>query len=146
MARKRLWPTPTKGSATAGYTRDPEKVAAGRRQSRRGHEGNELLRRVHRRRVPTPTKGDARSSGSRNLPGSKANTGVSLTDFVRTGDSSTPRQPGGALNPAWVEWLMAWPIGWTGSRPLETDKFRSWLRSLSCTLRDAIAELVRRET
>lgn len=41
---------------------------------------------------PTPTAGDAKSSGSRNLPGSKANAGVSLTDFVRTGGSTTPRQ------------------------------------------------------
>lgn len=32
----------------------------------------------------------------------------------------------GALNPAWVEWLMGWPIGWTDLRPLETDKCREW--------------------
>lgn len=41
---------------------------------------------------PTPTAGDAKSSGSRNLPGSKAHTGVSLTDAVRFGNSSTPRR------------------------------------------------------
>lgn len=40
---------------------------------------------------PTPTAGDAKASGSRNLPGSKAHTGVSLTDFVRFGNSTTPR-------------------------------------------------------
>lgn len=33
---------------------------------------------------------------------------------------------GGALNPAWVEWLMGWPIGWTDLRPLGMDKFLSW--------------------
>lgn len=32
---------------------------------------------------PTPTAGDAKSSGSRNTPGSRAHAGVSLTDFVR---------------------------------------------------------------
>jgi hypothetical protein len=32
----------------------------------------------------------------------------------------------GRLNPAWVEWLIGWPIGWTGLQPLETDKFREW--------------------
>ena len=42
--------------------------------------------------VPTPTSGDARSSGSRNLPGSKAHAGVSLTDYVRFGNSTTPRR------------------------------------------------------
>lgn len=35
---------------------------------------------------------------------------------------------GGKLNPEWVEWLMAWPIGWTGLEPLEMDKYRSWLQ------------------
>ena len=33
---------------------------------------------------------------------------------------------GGQLNPEWVEWLMGWPIGWTGLKPLEMDKFREW--------------------
>ena len=33
---------------------------------------------------------------------------------------------GGKLNPNWVEWLMGWPIGWTGLEPLETDRFRQW--------------------
>ena len=33
----------------------------------------------------------------------------------------------GQLNPAWIEWLMGWPIGWTEQKPLETDKFQSWL-------------------
>jgi len=35
---------------------------------------------------------------------------------------------GGKLNPAWVEWLMGWPLGWTGLEPLEMDKFRLWLQ------------------
>ena len=29
---------------------------------------------------------------------------------------------GGQLNPSWVEWLMGWPIGWTGLHALETDR------------------------
>jgi DNA (cytosine-5)-methyltransferase 1 len=40
---------------------------------------------------PTPTAGDAKASGSRNLEGSSAHAGVSLTDAVRYGNSSTPR-------------------------------------------------------
>lgn len=35
-------------------------------------------------------------------------------------------QVGGLLNPAWVEWLMGWPIGWTELQPLGMDKFREW--------------------
>lgn len=44
------------------------------------------------RMLPTPTAGDAASSGSRNLPGSKAHAGVSLTDAMTTGGSTTPRR------------------------------------------------------
>ena len=40
---------------------------------------------------PTATAGDSKSSGSRNLAGSKAHPGVSLTDAVTTGGSTTPR-------------------------------------------------------
>lgn len=42
---------------------------------------------------PTPTASDAFGAGSRNLPGSKAHAGVSLTDAVRFGNSNTPRRP-----------------------------------------------------
>lgn len=34
-------------------------------------------------------------------------------------------QVGGSLNPTWVEWLMAWPVGWTVCAPLATAKSRS---------------------
>jgi hypothetical protein len=51
----------------------------------------------------------------------------SLADFL-----------GGIPNPEFSEWLMGWPIGWTGLKPLEMDKchsaqhthgscFREWL-------------------
>ena len=72
---------------------------------------------------PTPTAGDAKSSGSRNLPGSKAHAGMSLTDAVQTGNCTTPRTrgaAGGQLNPTWVEWLMWFPLGWTDLEPSET--------------------------
>ena len=32
----------------------------------------------------------------------------------------------GRLNPAWVEWLMGWPVGWTDCEPLAMDKYRLW--------------------
>lgn len=41
---------------------------------------------------PTPTSGDSKGAGSRNLEGSSAHAGVSLTDAVRFGNSTTPRQ------------------------------------------------------
>lgn len=36
---------------------------------------------------------------------------------------------GGKLSPNWIEWLMGWPIGWTGLQRLETARFRWWQRS-----------------
>jgi len=39
---------------------------------------------------------------------------------------------GGKLNPMWVEWLMAWPLGWSDLKPLETDKYQSWRQQHSC--------------
>ena len=38
-----------------------------------------------------------------------------------------PEDLGGTLNPDWCEWFMGWPIGWTASEPLATDRFRQWL-------------------
>lgn len=123
---RQRWPTPTADDAN-NATR-----VSGQYQS--------LTRAV---RWPTPTAGDAKAAGSRNTPQSNANPGLSLTDAVRadggTGRWPTPtgrdwRGPntlpyaergggtkgeqlpnavGGALNPRWVEWLMAYPDGWT---------------------------------
>lgn len=63
---------------------------------------------------PTPTAGDAKGAGSRNLEGSKAHAGVSLSDAVNFGNSTTPRKGAtGKLNPLWVEWLMGFPVEWT---------------------------------
>jgi hypothetical protein len=35
---------------------------------------------------------------------------------------SLPSQVGGKLNPEWIEWLIGWPIGWTGCDALATDR------------------------
>ncbi|MFA5187090.1 MAG: hypothetical protein WC551_11460 [Patescibacteria group bacterium] len=34
--------------------------------------------------------------------------------------------PAGSLNPAWVEWLMGWPIGWTSLEPLPEAITLGW--------------------
>jgi hypothetical protein len=31
--------------------------------------------------------------------------------------------------PELPEWVMAWPVGWTALKPLETDRFQQWLLS-----------------
>lgn len=38
------------------------------------------------------------------------------------------RAIGGKPNPMFSEWLMGWPLNHTDLQPLETDRFRQWLR------------------
>lgn len=67
------------------------------------------------KRVPTPTV--ACAMGGQTSRGGERKNELLLAGMV-----------GGSLNPDWVEWLHGWPIGWTASAPLATDKFRQWLR------------------
>lgn len=68
------------------------------------------------RRLATPTATDARANG----PASQ----------LRRRSPPLNAQAGGSLNPQWVEWLMGWPIGWSGCAPLAMAKFLQWLRQL----------------
>ena len=128
------WPTPTAKMGTSG----PSKL------NREGHGGgalHDVVAHVSRAaKWPTPTAGDSKSSGSRNLEGSGAHAGTSLTDAVRpdrvkhdewptpttqdaqnNGGAAQHRRHalplnaivGGALNPEWVELLMGLPSGWS---------------------------------
>lgn len=97
------WPTPTAAGFGANNTREGKKRHAqdstpraadgdsGMEHFFRGSENPTLLGAV-RKQWPTPTAGDGKSAGSRNLPGSAAHAGVSLTDAVIHGGSSTPRE------------------------------------------------------
>jgi hypothetical protein len=62
---------------------------------------------------PTPVVTDSIGSGNRNLEGSKAHAGESLTDVVNGGQKSRVSKNTGKLNPRWVETLMGVPVGWT---------------------------------
>lgn len=79
------------------------------------------------KRLPTPTV-----CGNYNAKGASETSGDGLATVVKSMEPDI----GGPLNPDWEEWLMGWPIGWTDLRPLETDKFRSWLRSHGGCLND----------
>lgn len=77
---------------------------------------------------PTPTvKGNYARAGRHPDRPSKEGNGLATEVWIQTGTR-------GPLNPRWVEWLMGWPMGATGCEPLETDKFRSWLRSQRAAL------------
>lgn len=101
---------------------------------------------------PTPTSGDAKDAGSRNVEGSLAHAGVSLTDAVRGdggrgrwptpmasdcqtrrpsekwdgSDLSSQAAPGLKLSPDWVEYLMGWPVGWSSLEPLAAATALPW--------------------
>lgn len=77
--------------------------------------------------LPTPTKQDGENNGGasqyeRNTPPLNAVCG--------------PKN-GLKLQPAFVEWMMGWPIGFTDLKPLEMDRFRSaWLQPSASCLED----------
>ncbi len=138
-----MWPTPTAQLATSG-AHSPDATSARRERSGAGcsnlkdmilwptpmaadserssgtfARGNPTLAGAVRDTWPTPTAGDAKASGSRNLEGSKAHAGVSLTDAVTAGTSTSSRRarpgsPNGmVLNPQFVEAMQGFPSGWT---------------------------------
>lgn len=104
------------------------------RSERGGGHGMNLATQVIM--FPTPIASEARQGVQIRRPGKKG-TQESLTTIVQkldgllgldpasTGGVETPRM---TLNPAWVEWLMGWPIGWTDLRPLAMDRYRQWWR------------------
>ncbi|MGH9023892.1 MAG: hypothetical protein ACRDV9_12465, partial [Acidimicrobiia bacterium] len=89
MARHGMWPTPTANDwKNAGY------------QQKAGRIFLTLPGAVGAGRVPTPPARDWRSgraSGATHERNARP-----LSEVI-----------GGALNPAWVEWLMGFPLGWT---------------------------------
>jgi len=100
----KMFPTPTGSTGGANH---------GTHTVRNGKHGINLAGAV--KMLPTPMANDAKNN---NNPSRMNRKTISL-DAVA----------GGKLNPLWVEWLMGWPIGWTGLDALETDKFLSWRRS-----------------
>jgi hypothetical protein len=79
------------------------------------------------RKYPTPCARDykgARTDGAMALTGRNQATN-SLPDYL----ASIGQR--GRMNPEFREWLMGWPLGWTGLKPLETARFHEWLRQHS---------------
>ncbi|WP_233863512.1 hypothetical protein [Paraburkholderia adhaesiva] len=63
---------------------------------------------------PTPTCQDAENNGG---PSQHVRNTKPLNAVVD-----------GPLNPAWVEWLMGWPVGWSDLAPLDAAHFDAWTR------------------
>lgn len=105
-----LWGTPRNSDGMKRALRDPESIG-----NPRGRLEDQV---AIAERWPTPslTKSGRMDewggSGARKLAAKNA----------------TPQELGGKLNPLWVEWLMGWPIGWTGLEPSEMGRYRRWLQ------------------
>lgn len=118
-----MWPTP---SATP---RGPHKgtragsVEENCRVSANGTKWGMTLETavVARSQFPSPRASDAKGSGP---VGSKSQKHMSERQYL-CGVVAT--EESGALNPDWVEALMAWPIGWTSLNDLKGGDFAKWL-------------------
>lgn len=126
-----LWPTPTArlGDSRRGMP-SPELA------ERRIAEGRSNLDDAvaARRRWPTPhgmaVENPRQAGPSGNELGRAVN--EAQRGCPPSGGGETTPESAGPLSPLWVEWLMGWPIGWTGLEPLATDRFREWLELHGC--------------
>lgn len=82
---------------------------------------------------PTPTRSDARNTGS---PKQLLRKYIPLSCRVRITDDGRFNASGGRTNPEFVEWLMGWPMGWTGLKRLGMDKFLTWRQARFAISRD----------
>jgi hypothetical protein len=79
---------------------------------------------------PTPVASEGADCGSRWTALAKIDKGGRIQRRMATlGLPETRQTERAALNPAWTEWLMGWPVGWTGLGRLGMDRFQAWLRS-----------------
>ena len=116
------WPTPT---VCGNYNRKGASATS----------GDGLATAVAQRTWPTAT---ATASKGWSPNHNRAMTDDRL-DYSVERESFQPGQqtPPMRLNPEWVEWLMGFPIGHTGLKPLETHRFHEWLRQHSPRFLDA---------
>lgn len=114
------WPTPNVPN------RGPERRAS---KQKRGSGGVDLQTAVQQ--FPTPSARDWKASNA---------TGETMQKNSRPLNETVTGGAGGQLNPTWVEWLMGWPIGWTDLKPLGMDRFQSWLRQHSESLREIFSD------
>lgn len=122
------WRTPDTGAGGEISAEKAADFAAGKTRASGSAIQIRLCDQVrHPQLWPTPTV-----CGNNNRKGLTKTSGDGLATAVRgrdhNGGNTTPQTA--RLNPDWVEWLMGWPIGYTDSKPLATDKFRSWRQQL----------------
>lgn len=130
---RNAWPTPTAADGTSGPDRRQRGASANLRSAVRWP--TPTVHGNHNRKGASKTSGDGLSTAVKTWPTPTANDSKNATcPPSQAARDSIPgelirQNNAGPLNPAWVEWLMGWPAGWTDLGCLETDKFRSWWRA-----------------
>lgn len=110
-----LWPTPVANDDN----KTPEAHMAMKARMPGGprHKPTSLqvmVKGIEKGMWPTPTSNDGMGGPGRHGREGGANLRTAVDET--TGDPTQPK----ALNPAWVEWLMGFPTGWTDSEPSAT--------------------------
>jgi hypothetical protein len=117
MAKTGMWPTPTSCDYKDGTAKSCENVPV-----------NGLLgRAVH---YPTTRACEWKANA---YQGNKDKPRLTLTGVARQESSGRTDAAGGKLAPAFVEWLMVFPIGWSDCARSATRRFRQWLRRHSAS-------------
>jgi len=117
-----MWPTPKASAAGPDFAKTTRSKTGIRLQTAVALE---------EKKWPTPTVSDYKGSGPTMVRKDGKRRGDRLDYATERNRDGTPVLPGGALNPTWVEWLMAWPSEWTDLKPLAMDRFQQWLQLLS---------------
>jgi hypothetical protein len=135
MAGRNQWPTPTAGDAKASGSRNTE--------NSRANPGLSLTDAVRGdggtgRNWPTPSKADAEGGpGTSGRDGGMNLRTAVAWDKPPDGGTSTPQTKTRSLSPMWVEWLMGFPVGFTGFADLEMPRFQEWLSKHSDCLMES---------
>lgn len=161
-----LYPQPTPALITSesvsGYWQTPVADDGTERVRGKWNSRGEPKLSAEVKMWPTPTV-----CGNYNRPGASPTSGMGLATAVKMwptpcasaskgsspgalirksgGDRSADRLDhavmkldGGQLNPEWTEWLMGWPIGHTGLKPLGTGRFQEFMQQhLICSWAEA---------
>ena len=118
-----LWPTPN----CIGFQSDGELQMLAKKASSHAEfleMSDRACQSKRQKHYPTPTASQAKGwAPNHTRAGSDDRLDYTIErSAFKTGQQTPPKR----LNPAWVEWLMGWPPGFTDLKPLAMDKFREW--------------------